>query len=83
MMFLLEKRDGSVKARGLADGRKHMKKKIKEYADSPTFALGSIMIMLANKSHKGRDVATINIPGAYLNTDNDKYVIMLLRGRLT
>ena len=40
------------------------------------------MVAPAIEYHEDRDVATINISGAYLHTENDKYVIMLLRGRL-
>ena len=41
------------------------------------------MITSAIKAHEEINVATINIPGAYLHTNNDEYLIMLLRGRLT
>ena len=44
--------------------------------------LKSILITSEIKAHKDHDVATINSTGACLHTDNDKYVIMLLRGRL-
>jgi hypothetical protein len=33
-------------------------------------------------AHKGRDVACFDIPGAFLHTDSDKDITMILRGRL-
>ena len=32
--------------------------------------------------HKDHGVATINIPGVYLDTENKENMIMILRGRL-
>ena len=55
---------------------------IKEDAESPTFVLERIIIASAIEAREERDVATVKIPGAYLHTDNEEYVIMLLRGRL-
>jgi hypothetical protein len=33
-------------------------------------------------AHKGRDVASFDIPGAFLHMDSDKDITMILRGRL-
>ncbi len=40
------------------------------------------MISAIIDAHKGRDVATIDILGAFLNAYNDKEMIMLLKGCL-
>ena len=40
------------------------------------------MIIATIDAHERRDVATIDIPGAFLNTYKDKEISMLLRGRL-
>ena len=45
-------------------------------------ALESIFLTSAIEAHEGREVATIDIPGAYLHTDTDEEIIMLLRGKL-
>ncbi len=42
----------------------------------------SILISATIDAHKGRDIATIHIPGAFLNGYNDKEMIMLLKGCL-
>lgn len=47
LMYLKEKRDGSIKARGCADGRKQRLWTNKEDASSPTVALGSLMLSCA------------------------------------
>ena len=38
-----------------------------------------IMILSEIKAHKERDVSTVDVLGDYLHTDNNEYVIMLLR----
>ena len=40
------------------------------------------MITATIDAHERRDVATIDIPGAFFNAYNDKETFMLLRGRL-
>ena len=32
--------------------------------------------------HKGRNVAIMDIPGAYLHTINNEFIIMCLRGKI-
>ena len=44
LMFLKEKRDGSIKGRGCADGRKQRLHTTKEEASSPTVAIESVML---------------------------------------
>jgi hypothetical protein len=46
-------------------------------------ATNSILISATINAHKGCNVATINIPGAFLNAYNNKETIMLLKGCLT
>ena len=83
LMFLTQKRDGRVKSRHCADGRKQHDYIKKEDAASPTVALESILIMAAIDAHEGRGVAVIDIPGAFLHAEqDDKNVIMKLTGKL-
>jgi hypothetical protein len=44
LMFLKQKRDGTVKGRGCADGRKQRPYTTKEEASSPTVATESVML---------------------------------------
>ena len=81
-MFLKEKRDGSIKGRTCADGRKQRENSNKEDATSPTVALESVMITSVIDAYERRDVAVADIPGAFLTADMDEVVRMCLRGRL-
>ena len=40
------------------------------------------MIASTKEAHKRRCVATIDIPGSYLHTESDEYVIIILKVRL-
>ena len=87
-MFLSEKRDGTIKGRACVDGSKQRRDESYNKHDytSPTCANNSIMVTLAIEAKKGRDVAIIDIPGAYLHTYIDKWgnekIIMLFKGKL-
>ena len=83
-MNIVEKRDGRVQARACADGSKERRQTRykKEDGASPTVATDSIMITATIDAHERRDVATIDIPGAFFNAYNNKETFMLLRGRL-
>ena len=82
LMFLKEKRDASIKARTCADGRKQREIHSKEECASPTVALESVFLTAVVDALERRDVATADIPGAYLNSDMDEVVHMVLEGRL-
>eukprot|EP00957_Ditylum_brightwellii_P156405 11903885-Ditylum_brightwellii.AAC.1 len=64
------------------DGQKQQDSIPKEDAASPTVAPESIIITSVINVKEGKDVATTNIPGAYLNADMDDYVVMVLEGKL-
>jgi hypothetical protein len=83
-MNIIEKQDGWVRARACANGSKERRQPgyKKEDGASPTVATNSIMITATIDAHKQRDVATIDIHGAFLNAYNDKETFMLLKGRL-
>ena len=81
-MFLTQKRSGDIKGRACADGRKQRGKIDKEDAASPMVSLESILITCTIEAHENRDVAVIDIPGAFLHTETDKDIVMLLRGKL-
>jgi hypothetical protein len=81
-MFLKEKRDGTIKVRACADGRKQQEKADPGAATYPTVTLESVLITSTIKAFENREVAVIDIPGAYLSANMDEKVIMLLRGRL-
>jgi hypothetical protein len=82
LMFLTEKRSGEVKARGCADGSKQRDHIAKEEATAPTVTSDAIFIQSTIFAHEDRDIATCDIPGAFLQVDNPDYVLMRLDGIL-
>ena len=80
--LVTEKRDGRVKNRLVGDGRKQRKFKIPEDIYSPTVSSEGIMMSMAIDAFEGRDVATCDIKGAYLNAKMNEKVIMIFRGEL-
>jgi hypothetical protein len=82
LVFLKEKRDGSIKGRACADGRKQREGSTKSDATSPTIALESVLITATIDVFEKREVAIVDVPGVYLTADMDEEVFMCLRGRL-
>ncbi len=82
LMFLKEKRDQSIRGRMVADGRKQRETARKGDAASPTVCVESIFITAAIEAFERRDVATVDLPSAYLHAENDETVHMKLHGRL-
>eukprot|EP00804_Cyclotella_cryptica_P003532 CCRYP_002153-RB/>CCRYP_002153-RB protein AED:0.61 eAED:0.32 QI:0/-1/0/1/-1/1/1/0/615 len=82
LMFLKQKKDGTLKARACADGRKQRESTAEEEAASPTVSIESIFISCAIEASEGRCVAVIDLPGAFLHANCEDYVIMRFHGRL-
>lgn len=82
LMFLKEKRTGQIKARGCADGRKQQEYTNKEDASSPTVAIESVIITSVIDAWEKRDVATVDVPGAFMHADMDEQVHMRLAGQM-
>jgi len=85
LAFITEKRNGDVKTRTCVDGSKQRSEEgyDKNAASSPTVANNNMMVTCAIDAHEGRDVATIDLPQAFLNTNYEgPEVIMALRGHL-
>ena len=87
LIFLVEKRDGTVKGRTYANGSTQREYIDREEAASPTAMAESIIItgMIDAKQH--RDVMTADIPNAFVETDIEekeigKQIIMKIRGPL-
>jgi hypothetical protein len=78
LMFLKEKSDGSIKGRGCADGRPQRAYIPKEDATSPTVRNESTMLTATIDAYEGRDVATVDLPGAFMQADMDDVVHMRL-----
>jgi hypothetical protein len=82
LIFLKEKLNGTIKARKCVDGSKQREHYAKEETTSPTVGTNSLFITAAINAHKEHDVATADLPGAFLHADNDDFTIIQLNGIL-
>ena len=85
LMYLKEKLDGTIKARGCADGRPQRLYTPKSETSSPTVSLTGLMLTCMIDAKEERDVATLDIGGAFLQAkypENEKDVHVILEGRM-
>jgi hypothetical protein len=54
----------------------------KEDTSSPTVAIESVFITSVIDAHENQDVATIDVPGAFMQADMDDVVHMKLEGTM-
>ena len=84
-LFLKQKRDLSIKGRMVAGGDKQRGTIEKEKASSPTVATESVLLTATIDAEEGRDVATVDLPNAFIQTrleNPEDKVVMRLRGTL-
>jgi hypothetical protein len=81
-MFLQEKWDGTIKGRACANGRKQHDTVVPGAAIPPAVSLEAVLITATIDAYEERDVAIVDVPGAFLSADMDEEVIMTIRGRL-
>ena len=88
LMFLTEKRDGSVKGRMVYNGKPTREWLSKDDAASPTASLEAIMLTAVIDAKEGRDVMTADIPNAFIQTklpdikDGEDRVVLKITGVL-
>jgi hypothetical protein len=85
LMYLKEKRDGKLKGRGCADGRPQRLYTPRSETSSPTATLAGMIMTCVIDAYEGRDVATLDIPGAFLQTqmpNTEEVVHVVLDGRM-
>jgi len=85
LIFLVEKRDGRVKARIVANCSTQRSYVPKEEAASPTALTDSIIITGVIDAKQKRDVIILDIPNAFVQTtirqgEKDKRIMMKIRG---
>ena len=81
--IIKENRNGIVKGRKCEYGIKQkMYLKEGESISSPTVSLEDLFFTLIVDTHKGRNMATFNVPEVYIHSDmpKDKRILMKLRG---
>ena len=83
LIFLKEKRDSTIKNEGCADGHRQRLYMAKEQTSSPTISNEALLLTLTIDAKEGRDVATCDIPGEFIQTDmpkgSDKVNIKIVR----
>jgi hypothetical protein len=83
LMFLKRKGVEKIKGRGCADGHKHCEHTNKEDACSPTVAIELLVLSCIIDGMENKDVATVDIPGAFMQADMDEEVVHLkLHGKM-
>jgi hypothetical protein len=81
LMFLNEKRDGTIKGRACADGQNQRETAVPGATTPPTVALESVLITATIGAYEERDVAIVDVPDAFFSADMDEEVIVTIRGR--
>ena len=79
--LIKEKRDGKIKGRSVADGRKQHKMFLKDEITSPTVSTDALLMTLIVDAMEEREVGTADVPGAYLQADMEDHVILKMTGR--
>ena len=88
LIFLVEKKDGRLKSRHCANGSKQRNWINSEEATSPTVMTESVMITATIEAEEERDVATFDIPNAFIQTHVDEKdaqgdrIIMKIKGAM-
>ena len=78
--MIKETRDGKIKGRACADGRKQRRYISRDDVSSPTIQLESLMITLLVDGYEHRDVATADFVGAYLLAKMDDFILVKVDG---
>jgi hypothetical protein len=71
LMFPKEQRDGTIKGRACAYGRKQRETAIPGAATPPTVSLEAVLIAATINAYEERDVAIVDVPGASPSADMD------------
>jgi len=82
LLFLKEKRTGDTKGRACINGAPQRAYIPKEDAASPTVSTELMFITATIAAKEGRKVRCYDVPSAFVNTDVDEDVIMVLKGEL-
>ena len=83
-MFIVEKRDGRVKARKFAVGSKQrtFPGYVKSDWSSLMVTTDWVIITSTIEAHEGHGVAVADLSNAFLHADNNERLLMILEGKL-
>jgi hypothetical protein len=81
LLFLKEKQTGQIKGRACINGAPQRVYIPKEEAALPTISTESTFITAAITASENRKVRCYDVPSVFVNTDVDKDVLMVLKGK--
>jgi hypothetical protein len=82
LIFLTEKRSCKIKGCGCADGHKQRLYKTRAETSSPTVTIESLILSCMIDAMENQDVATCDIPAAFMQADIDEEVHIKFEGEL-
>ncbi len=82
LMFIKEKRCGTIKGHGCANRRKQRVYRTKEETSSPTVRTKLLLLSCVIDAKEQRKVITCDVPGAFMQVDVDEIVHERLEGTL-
>ncbi len=82
LLFLMEKRTGDIKGRACINGAPQQAYITKEEAASPTVSTDFTFITASIAASKRRVMRCYDVPSAFINTDVNEDVKMVLTGEL-
>ena len=88
LIFLVEKKSGTIKARHCANGSKQRQWMDQDEVTSPTVMTESVMLTATIEAEEKRDIATWDIPNAFIQTevsptdDQGDRIVMKIRGAM-
>jgi len=82
LMFLKEKRSGEIKSRGCTDGCKQHVHKTKAETHAPTVSSEPMFHSEIIDAMEGRDMAIVDIPGAFMQAKIDELIHIKLEDEL-
>ena len=82
LMFLKRKRCGKIKGRGCADGRKQRAYIAREDSTAPTVSTEAVFLTAVIDAMEDRDVAVLDVPGAFMQADIDELVHVRFTGEM-
>ena len=76
LMFLKEKRCGTIKGRGCANGKKQRLYVNKDKVSAPTVATESLLLSCLINATENRDVATVDVLGAFMQSNMEGPILI-------
>ena len=83
LVFMITKRNVSLKTRGCANGSSQKLYTKKNEVSSPTSDFYAFKYRCAVIAKEKRDAATVDLPGYFLQTDQDQDLLLKLTGSVT